>query len=63
MLILVKGGGGYYPGWPCGPYPAPVVLLPRGSKELGVGDRNATEGQVHLQHLWTFQTHHWRKTE
>lgn len=35
------------------PYPAPVVLFPRSGEELGVGDGDTTERQVHLQHLWT----------
>lgn len=48
------GWGGYYSGLPCGPYPAPVILLPWGGEELGIGDCNTTERQVHLQHLWTY---------
>lgn len=33
------------------PYPASVIFFPGGSKELGVGDGDPTERQVHLKHL------------
>lgn len=44
------GGGcwGCYTGWFFGSYPAPVVLLSGGGKQLGVGDGDAAERQVHL---------------